>query len=311
MDVFIIGSGICGLKLAGILSNYKEYNITLVSLDDEFIFYPLVVDMIYSKKANILDVRRFCNERGIRFVNRRIDERSMKKVISEISGNSCTEEIKVIDCTNQQRGILGNEVFTSYSQNIATLKRIIQMNTQCTVTGSGIQAIEIANALNHQKCLSYIESSRQISLHPLIDRCWIKQKDLKYIQNDNKTTRVERGKSALNRGIQPKSAQEASRKARRIAVRILLEREAPNGEKFASRGTMIKYTNRKSRIYLGNTKVKIDGRLADVIRKLYYLYQQRVFYSIKISKLTYLYMLYINLYKYGVIIWENVQRKRE
>ena len=58
-NIYIVGSGFKGLKIASVLSCFKQYKIFLFSNSEDFIFTPYIVSMIKEISTNL---RKFCKE---------------------------------------------------------------------------------------------------------------------------------------------------------------------------------------------------------------------------------------------------------
>lgn len=292
--IVIIGSGICGLKLASILSEFREIKITLISDEMNFLFYPLAVDMLYHKQIKRLNVLKFCDNRGITYVNAHVSDITDLDHIFNAKGYYRANKEHIIDCTNIQRRLLDEEKESTYSENILLLKNVLDSTDSYNVYGSGIQAFEISKALNRQLKLLSIKGKRSIITHPLIEKSWFNQKEFEHIEDSNIShLKVKSRTSLITGSTYPNSAQEASRRARRIAIKILSGKDYQLSDKYKSRGVMVKYNLNNSRIYIGSGKLYIDGRLANTIRKAYYTFQLKTFYSTRRSITLLIYLQYL------------------
>ena len=86
MHIVILGAGFASLKIATLLSNDSNESkdcITLISNTREFVFLPLIPNLLdESLKRNTCDIfinlEKFCLFRGIKFINKVILDNDIK-----------------------------------------------------------------------------------------------------------------------------------------------------------------------------------------------------------------------------------------
>lgn len=279
-NIYIVGSGFKGLKIASVLSCFKQYKIFLFSNSEDFIFTPYIVSMIYKRNLFSTNLRKFCKERSIKFFNQEIIEISKNFIKSEKSFYKI--DGIVLDCRNNICSLLDTKKKSTYNNIKNEINDLIFSDKKYVIKGHNIQALEIALALNYLKKLDFIYSNKNIFENKYISNLkTINHNNLKFKFNNKKLNQKD-SKNKFELITNPSSAQEASQEAKFFILKILKWIPTKSKKSYFKRGTMIKTGKNISEIFLFNSKKTfIHGFLADIIRNFYYFIQFNFFYKEK------------------------------
>ena len=251
-NIYIVGSGFKGLKIASVLSCFKQYKIFLFSNSEDFIFTPYIVSMIYKRNFFSTNLRKFCKERSIKFFNQEIIEISKNFIKSEKSFYKI--DGIVLDCRNNIFSLLDTKKKSTYNNIKNEINDLIFSDKKYVIKGHNIQALEIALALNYLKKLDFIYSNKNIFENKYISNLkTINQNNLKFKFNNKKLNQND-SKNKFELITNPSSAQEASQEAKFFILKILKWIPTKSKKSYFKRGTMIKTGKNISEIFLFNSK---------------------------------------------------------
>lgn len=297
--IHIIGSGFQGLKIASIFSYLRNYKVFLYTNSNVFIFTPFIASMLYDDSYFFTDIVEYCKQRSITLVNCEVINLTNEKIISKLK----TFKVKgtIFDCRNNIKRLLKPNEDCNYDQLAYDIKHVLNSNKKNIIRGHNIHAFEISLALDHCSKLDYIISKRLFitnkyikeikSINPNLFNVLLDH-DLSDNSKNNNTNFIN-----LNRPI---TAQEASQRAKRLSLIEL--GWTPKGYKVfgRKRGTMIKTSASKADIFIFNMqKPLLSGKLANLIRSIYYHFQYKLFYDgIYRKYLVSTYIFYLRIYSF-------------
>ena len=172
-DIVVLGGSIAALKCASILTSLcgKGFRIGLVSVNDRFLFLPLIPDIVsgrVSKGFATCDINAFCTRRGIAYYQSAVKSiAASKSTISLYNGEELHYRFLIIGTGNP----LSNSCDQTYWQDFLSKTLVKGHDKDVVLDGASIATFEVTAAIaslpQHPRITIRTTSGRpKFSTHP-------------------------------------------------------------------------------------------------------------------------------------------------